>query len=375
VADYSAKNRNDKGFQVARIRLAARFSTPAPKAPVYAMGGARGGMAVSPQGSISKFIESQGEAMIRDTAESVGQVSNEYVNQTPIGMLAKPFLGTDLLSRAVGSVNAGAGESMRGEVTPMDLVNVASLIPNPFGIAARGAVGVGRIASKIPTPVFKPALEPLAGLVGGGTTTRAPIGGILKDILNSTGTKVGTNLTIPSTNITLATTKQVDDPYGLHSRGGGRTNASVMTDRANTGTRRRVQRAGGTFTDDMKLLPDEYGAMAEKARKKLPNGQRLNQFYVDRIKKSGRPESREWETGHGAGKGFAGKPTDIVTFELNQLENTMMGAGFVPNSYQDVIEWALRQADNPKTNGKIYKQIKGMSFDDAVSWLGAEHLV
>jgi hypothetical protein len=355
--------------QERRKKLAARFSTPAPKAVSY---NRFARAPIETKDNVTPVIARLIGGLLKDTAESVGQVSNEYVNQTLVGSL----LGQDFLSKQVDKINPDAGESMRGEVTPMDIVNVASLIPNPFGIAARGAVGLGRVASKIPTPVFKPVFEPIAAMVGGGTTTRTPVGGILQSILNSTGTKVATNLTAPGINITRATTKQVDNPSDLHYRGGGRTNASTMAERANTGTKRRVKKAGGTFTDDMKLTPEEYTSMATVARAELPNGQRLNQFYVNRVKKSNRPENREWETGHGAGKGFAGKPTDLISFDLNQLENQMMNSSFtIPSSYASVIEWALKQADNPKTNGRIYKEIKGMSFDDAVSWLGAEHLV
>jgi len=145
VADYRAKNRTSKALNPERIRLAARFSEPAPKAVSYnrfARGPVQTKDDVTP--AIAGFIGS----MLKDTAESVGQVSNEYINQTPIGMLAKPVLGTDLLSRAVGSVNAGAGESMRGEVTPMDLVNVASLLPIPVGGVVRGGLLAGRAGAK-----------------------------------------------------------------------------------------------------------------------------------------------------------------------------------------------------------------------------------
>ncbi len=181
---------------------------------------------------------------------------------------------------------------------------------------------------------------------------------------------LSTPVTQKETGIVTASTEQVDNPRAKMRD--NRTVAGVMADRSNQGTRRR---AGEEFTSDMKLTEDEYTAMAETARKVLPSGERLNQTYVDRVKAAGRAPSREWETGHAAGEGFLGKPTSIISFDLNQLENKMMQSGNVPSSYEDVINWALNEANNPKTKGRIYKEIKGMGFDEAVSWLGAEHLI
>lgn len=133
-----------------RVALAKELNSR--NTPRYAMGGARGGMTVSPQGSISNFIQKAGDEFVRSNAESFGQVSNEYLNQTPIGMVAKPFFGTDVLANTVGQINSGFGESMRGEVTPMDIANVASFAPIPVGAAVRGGLLAARAGTKfLPT--------------------------------------------------------------------------------------------------------------------------------------------------------------------------------------------------------------------------------
>lgn len=97
--------------------------------------------------------------IIKDTAVSTGQVANELLSNPYTGGAAaiatNALFGKDALSRAVGKVNEDAGESMRGEVTPMDIANVASLIPIPAGAAVRG----GLLGLKAGTKALPKALK------------------------------------------------------------------------------------------------------------------------------------------------------------------------------------------------------------------------
>jgi hypothetical protein len=82
--------------------------------------------------------------ILKDTAVSTGQVANELLSNPFTGGAAavatNALFGKDALSRLVGRVNEDAGESMRGEVTPMDVANVASIIPIPAGGIVRGGL-------------------------------------------------------------------------------------------------------------------------------------------------------------------------------------------------------------------------------------------
>jgi len=131
--------------------------------------------------------------MIRDTAVSSGQVVNEAFGNpylSPVGSL----FGKDFLANQVGQVNKAAGESMKGEVTPMDIVNVASLIPNPAGLGIKAASGVGRIAAKaVPKTTF---MEPVFSMAAGPETTRIPdiLSGVSKYLPSEGSVKVGTQI-------------------------------------------------------------------------------------------------------------------------------------------------------------------------------------
>lgn len=92
---------------------------------------------------VAEFI---GETL-KDTAISTGQVLNEGFSNpliSPIGSI----LGKDFLANQVSKINPEAGKSMRGEVTPTDIVNVASLIPIPVGGIARGGLMGLKLAAK-----------------------------------------------------------------------------------------------------------------------------------------------------------------------------------------------------------------------------------
>ena len=96
--------------------------------------------------AIMSTVANGAAGIVKDTAVSGGQILNESVNQNgaglgpffqPAAMLLKQYGGQDALAKLVGRVNSDAGRSMRGEVTPMDVVNVASVMPIPVGGAAR----------------------------------------------------------------------------------------------------------------------------------------------------------------------------------------------------------------------------------------------
>ncbi len=144
-----------------RKRLTTRFSKPAPKAVSYnrfAREPVQTKDDVTP--AIAGFIGS----MLKDTAVSAGQVANEGLSNpyvSPVGSL----LGKDFLSEQVGRVNEGAGESMRGEVTPMDVANVASIIPIPIGGAIRGGLLGARAGVKF-LPSSLKGIKPLNASTG-----------------------------------------------------------------------------------------------------------------------------------------------------------------------------------------------------------------
>ena len=391
MADYRAKNRTNKGLDAERKRLAEeRLAAIEAKKPKYAMGGARGGMAVSPQGSISKFIESQVETIVRDTAESVGQVSNEYVNQTPIGMLAKPFLGTDILSKAVGSVNADAGESMRGEVTPMDIINTASLVPLPAGLGAK-AVAIGAkatvpLAKKVGIPLaesilnlfpvkdglFEPAFAGIGNIGGAIARTGAPQGfdtalrttpqsvNIGSRIENSTRNTKGSNITyaMGSDVIGMATQK----------------NYKRWGDFTRTVASRQAKKAG-----------QRYNAKVTAKQVRMWAGDMFNKNNQDRLNALVDPE--DVNMGHPLNKKRLDKdpPTHYVYAPLNRAAEKLLSSGKVSRDslksgedYGPIIRFIL---DNPEdVNSKtLFKVTEGLkeakTFDEAVDILVANHLV
>jgi len=275
---------------------------------------------------------------------------------------SKKEFANDILSSYANFIGPGLGGLAGKTLRP-----AVKISNNVLSGAARGMQNI------IPMP------ELAGALVGGGITTRIPKGSASKyagyNIPYGAAVNVGTNI---NNRIVFATGESVTNPGGSSIRG-TRKDAAVLADRANQGTRRRV--GDKNFTPEMKLSDEEWAKMATGrggAREQLPNGTRINQAYVDRWIASGRNPNRMWETGHAHGSGHKGKPTQIESFDLNQLENQARRSGAEISSPEDTIRWALKAADTPNPKGRtrrIFKEIRGMSFDEAVSWLGAEHLV
>lgn len=89
--------------------------------------------------------------IIRDAAVSAGQVANEAANRGiggPAAIPARVLFGPDYLARLGGKVSPEIEESMKGEVTPMDVVNVASLIPIPVGAGAKAGLAGLKLGAK-----------------------------------------------------------------------------------------------------------------------------------------------------------------------------------------------------------------------------------
>ena len=390
MADYRAKNRTSKGLDAQRKRLAEeRLAAIEAKKPKYAMGGARGGMAVSPQGSISKFIESQVEAMVRDTAESVGQVSNEYVNQTPIGMLAKPFLGTDLLSRAVGSVNAGAGESMRGEVTPMDIINTASLVPLPAGVGAKvaavGAKAIVPLAKQVGIPLaegikaafrlenglFEPAFAGVGNVGGALARTGAPKAA--SDALRYAPQYVAVG--VRGANVEYATATSMANPSTMTTNATRRSNISQDLKKYNDTTAQRFKEAGKP--PPPRLQMPEYKKMRDEALAANPDYQakKLAEETEFLKKHGGDPKDLKaddlvfkdtWTVAHDFKKGLSGEPKHIISGEANRLEYEALTKDPSLKSYREVLEWAIK-------NKSQYKNYT--SVDDLAKDLGMLHVI
>jgi hypothetical protein len=127
-----------------RKRLVTTFSKPAPKGISYnrfAPQNVKTKDDVTP--AIARFIGS----IIKDTAISAGQVANEGLSNpyvSPVGSL----LGKNFLAEQADRVNPSVGGSMRGEVTPMDFVNIAAAAPIPIGGAVRGGLLAARAGTK-----------------------------------------------------------------------------------------------------------------------------------------------------------------------------------------------------------------------------------
>lgn len=97
---------------------------------------------------------------IKDTAVSSGQITNEMANRgvipgIPAAAFSRRVGGQDWLANLVGRVNRNAGESMKGEVTPMDFVNVASVLPIPAGAGVRTGLTGLRLATKFTPRALK----------------------------------------------------------------------------------------------------------------------------------------------------------------------------------------------------------------------------
>jgi hypothetical protein len=337
------------------------------------------------------------QSMIQDPVVSGLQIANEYENFNnpminPVGSVANTLFGKDWVARGIGNaaeqidkyantapnknstnMNKQAKKMAAGEVTPMDFVNVSSLIPvgEGIGLGAKGLLKLAEVAAPKLTH-----LEPAAQLVGGGITTRIPGQSELKSILENYGraTKAAPSTISASNNIVYASTNQVDNIREPHETKGksGHTNGSVIASNASTNVKRR----GGSVG----VNADEIASMADSARADLPNGGKINQTYVDRYNASGKDPKRAWEVGHDPGKPATTKPTHFVSRDLNELERHAAADKQNFDNYADVIKWAIKLADTNaiSKNGKAFKvipQLKGMNFDEAVSWLGAEHLV
>lgn len=388
MADYRAKNRTNKALDAERKRLAEeRLAAIEAKKPKYAMGGARGGMTVSPRGSISKFIESQGEAIVRDTAESVGQVANETVNQKL--KLAEPFVGTDIAARVVGKVNAGVGESMRGEVTPMDVINTAGLVPLPAGVGAK-AVAIGAkatvpLAKKVGIPLAEAILDtfrvpglPVPSFAGVGNAggalarTGAPKGfdtalrttpqsvGIGSRIENSTRNTKGSNITYSSG----------PDVIGMATQ----KNYKRWGDYTRTVASRQAKKAG-----------QRYNAKVTSKQVRVWAGDMFNKNNQDRLNAFVDPE--DINMGHPLNKKRLDKdpPTHYVYAPLNRAAEKLLSSGKVSRNslkngedYGPIIRFIL---DNPEdANSKtLFRVTEGLkeakTFDEAVDILVANHLV
>lgn len=391
MADYRANNRTSKALDAERKRLVeARLAAIEAKKPKYAMGGARGGMAVSPQGSISKFIESQVEAMVRDTAESVGQVSNEYVNQTPIGMLAKPFLGTDILSKAVGSVNAGAGESMRGEVTPMDVINTVSLLPIPAGAGAKAAV----IGAKVSVPLAKKFGIPLAenilnrfritdGLFEPAFAGIGNIGGALA----RTGAPKGFDTALRTTPQSVGIASRIEN--STRNTKGSNINYSSGPDIIGMATQKNYKRWGDytrtVASRQAKKAGQRYNAKVTAKQVRAWAGDMFNKNSQDRL--NAFVDAEDINMGHPLNKKRLDKepPTHYVYAPLNRAAEKLLSSGKVSRNslkngedYGPIIRFIL---DNPEdVNSKtLFNVTEGLkeakTFDEAVDILVANHLV
>lgn len=111
---------------------------------------------------------------VKDAGISVAQIANEGANNGLLftgGPFLKAFLGNDYLARYAGKLSPELGKTMTGEVTPMDVVNLASVLPIPVGagakagliglkLAAKAQRGLGRSAFKLGASPSKHIYEP-----------------------------------------------------------------------------------------------------------------------------------------------------------------------------------------------------------------------
>ena len=323
--------------------------------------------------------------MLKDTAVSAGQIANESANRGigmgPLGVVLPRLFGNDYLARGAGIFNKDIQQSMQGEVTPMDVANVASFAPIPAGAGARaGILGLKLAERMIPRTGF---LEPAAELVGGGMTTRLPEGFKNVDKIINYGRGI-----TPGANVLEATTEAVLNPSGRHRS--GRSIKSYHAKKERERTPIRVSKAKYTNTTrSTGLTAKEWELFANEAAQANPRYieaklksrppwwkyvyNRANIVY-DKLPESMKyyyeqVAGKEWESGHNLRSGLRGKVTHIVSGELNQLANSAQAAGvklLTDKNYRPVIEWALN--NNPKYAG--YKSVEELA--DA---LGANHLM
>lgn len=375
--------------------------------PRYAMGGARGGMTVSPQGSISNFIQKAGDEFVRSNAESIGQVSNEYFNQQPYGQL----LGKDFLANAVGRVNSGFGESMRGKVTPMDIANVASFAPIPAGAAAKGALMAGKLlgptAERLAVPVLKNAYEPLGALVNGGSTTRESLGRGLASLLDSTGARVGGNaarVAEQGSNVSYIkqdTFEHRNDPQIKTSSRSRTGPGSIRNAARETHKQRLIRRI--EYLIEKGLLPEgtrvrKSGELADSTTREIDfpstkevremadafENNPLNKPYMDA---AGRNEIEFLKPqdannlgavdqqlgkftifGHKPGtslndsiiNNLSNAPDHLVSGELNDIELAATRAGNNFKTYKEVMKWAMTNVS----------KFEGFNLDQMIERLG-----
>lgn len=326
---------------------------------------------------ISSFIG----GILKDTAVSAGQVANESFSNpiiSPVGSL----LGKNFLSNEVSKINKEAGKSMRGNVTPMDIFNTASLIPNPASLGAKTGSLFGRLLMKnAPAMRAYMNIPETAALTTRGNVVSGvekPVGNDLFNILDA----------VPRTsNITMATTEQILDPTGKHRS--GKTNQAVQAKRERERSEQRLASSGyATTTKSTGLKAREWGQFASEAAEANPRyvqaalksrppwwkfvyGRKVNydmlpediKYYMDQV------AGKEWESGHNLRSGLRGSVTHLVSGELNQLAESAKRSGvkvLTDKNYRPVLEWAY--TNNPK-----YSEYK--SVEHLADALGANHLM
>jgi hypothetical protein len=312
--------------------------------------------------------------MVKDTAVSVGQVANETVNQKL--KLAEPFVGTDIAARVVGKVSAGVGESMRGEVTPMDVINTASLVPLPAGVGAKVAVPLAKrigipLAESIKAAFKVPGL-PVPAFVGvgnvGGALARTGAPQAASDALRYTPQAVGVG--VQGANVTYASGP---DLAGMATTPKYRSEGSSRTT-ANKQQRYAFKRyqAGGSAKD--------YVSWAKEFLAKNKS------FNPDLY-----PDPSAFNMGHDLTKPYSGgkfgprQPTHYVDAALNRAAEALIASNKIDvttlksgKDYSSIIKYIL---DNPNdlTSKTVLNQHPGLktvdSFEEAVKILNAGHLL
>ena len=121
-----------------------------------------------------------GMDMAKDTGISVAQILNEGANQGG----GRAIFGKDYLARGAGKLlGQEAQNTISGEVTPMDILNSANIVPGIGGVAGKGASGVLKLAEYLVPKASK--FEPAMALASGGMTTRTPILGNISDVVSN----------------------------------------------------------------------------------------------------------------------------------------------------------------------------------------------
>jgi hypothetical protein len=159
------------------------FSSPAPKNNVisYNRFGSRNiaNSDGTPDFLFQKAVE-VGMDMAKDTGISAAQILNEGANQGG----GRAIFGKDYLARGAGKLfGQEAQNTISGEVTPMDILNAANIVPGIGGAAGKGASGALKLAEYLVPKTSK--FEPAMALASGGMTTRTPIMGNVKDVVNN----------------------------------------------------------------------------------------------------------------------------------------------------------------------------------------------